>query len=99
MNVSSTHREKTKNLILNVENYSYLNLLQNPSFHRSEENSQFHANQSESKESYRNGRWHPTEHSRFVKACLIFGNNWKKVRKFVFILGQGVCEDQILRTN
>lgn len=29
---------------------------------------------------YRNGRWLPCEHIRFVKGCLAHGNNWKKVK-------------------
>jgi hypothetical protein len=28
---------------------------------------------------YRTGRWQPTEHVRFIKGCLQYGNNWKKV--------------------
>ena len=28
---------------------------------------------------YRNGRWLPNEHMRFLKGCLLYGNNWKKV--------------------
>lgn len=35
------------------------------------------ANEDTSK--YRNGRWLPFEHIRFVKGCLAHGNNWKKV--------------------
>lgn len=34
---------------------------------------------SENNEDYRTGRWHPSEHYRFVKGCLLHGNNWKKV--------------------
>ena len=30
-------------------------------------------------EDYRTGRWHPSEHFRFIKGCLQHGNNWKKV--------------------
>lgn len=33
----------------------------------------------ESSGEYRNGRWHPNEHYRFIKGCLLYGNNWKKV--------------------
>ncbi len=28
---------------------------------------------------YKNGRWQPAEHLRFIKGCLLYGNNWKKV--------------------
>ena len=28
---------------------------------------------------FRNGRWMATEHNRFLKGCLLYGNNWKKV--------------------
>jgi hypothetical protein len=28
---------------------------------------------------FRNGRWQPFEHLRFIKGCLLYGNNWKKV--------------------
>jgi hypothetical protein len=31
---------------------------------------------------FRTGRWHPNEHIRFIKGCLLFGNNWKKVSIF-----------------
>ena len=33
----------------------------------------------EKNEEYRTGRWHPSEHYRFIKGCLQYGNNWKKV--------------------
>jgi hypothetical protein len=33
------------------------------------------------KKIYVNGRWQSCEHSRFIKALMIFGNNWKKVLK------------------
>ena len=29
------------------------------------------------------GRWKQEEHFRFIKGCLLFGNNWKKVKKYV----------------
>lgn len=32
----------------------------------------------------KNGRWSPHEHLRFLKGCLLFGNNWKKVYSFIF---------------
>ena len=28
---------------------------------------------------FKNGRWQPFEHLRFIKGCLLYGNNWKKV--------------------
>jgi hypothetical protein len=28
---------------------------------------------------FRNGRWQSFEHLRFIKGCLLYGNNWKKV--------------------
>ncbi len=28
---------------------------------------------------FKNGRWLPCEHIRFLKGCLLYGNNWKKV--------------------
>jgi len=36
----------------------------------------------------RNGRWGKKEHLRFLKGCLLHGNNWKKVNFtfFVFFL-------------
>jgi SHAQKYF class myb-like DNA-binding protein len=30
-----------------------------------------------------NGRWKQEEHFRFIKGCLLFGNNWKKVKNYV----------------
>ena len=35
---------------------------------------------SEQNDLYRTGRWQPSEHVRFIKGCLQYGNNWKKVR-------------------
>lgn len=31
----------------------------------------------------RQGRWLTQEHIRFVKGCLLYGNNWKKVKECV----------------
>ena len=31
---------------------------------------------------YKTGRWHPSEHVRFIKGCLQYGNNWKKVNNY-----------------
>lgn len=28
---------------------------------------------------FKEGRWTADEHAKFVKSCLIYGNNWKKV--------------------
>ena len=33
--------------------------------------------------SYLNGRWTYEEHIRFLKGCLLYGNNWKKVENYV----------------
>jgi hypothetical protein len=35
---------------------------------------------------FRNGRWQPFEHLRFIKGCLLYGNNWKKVNYAFFII-------------
>lgn len=35
----------------------------------------------EENDQFRTGRWQPQEHFRFIKGCLMYGNNWKKVRK------------------
>ena len=35
------------------------------------------------KEENLNGRWNQEEHIRFIKGCLLYGNNWKKVKKYV----------------
>ncbi len=32
---------------------------------------------------YRNGRWTTEEHKKFIKALILYGNNWKKVQSFV----------------
>ena len=29
------------------------------------------------------GRWNSDEHKRFIKGCLLYGNNWKKVEGYV----------------
>jgi hypothetical protein len=28
---------------------------------------------------YKEGRWDTEEHQKFVKSCIIYGNNWRKV--------------------
>lgn len=33
----------------------------------------------QNKEFHNTGRWTQNEHFRFIKGCLLFGNNWKKV--------------------
>lgn len=33
----------------------------------------------EKDELIQNGRWRNEEHIRFIKGCLLFANNWKKV--------------------
>jgi hypothetical protein len=33
----------------------------------------------DNKGEFKNGRWQPFEHLRFIKGCLLYGNNWKKV--------------------
>lgn len=38
---------------------------------------------SEMNEEYKSGRWHPDEHYRFIKGCLQYGNNWKKVNLII----------------
>lgn len=30
-----------------------------------------------------NGRWSQKEHLLFIKGCLLYGNNWKKVKKYI----------------
>jgi hypothetical protein len=40
-------------------------------------------NLSEEKEENLNGRWNHEEHIRFIKGCLLFGNNWKKVKNML----------------
>ena len=34
---------------------------------------------------FKNGRWLPCEHLRFIKGCLLYGNNWKKVKYTFFV--------------
>ena len=33
---------------------------------------------------YRSGRWENDEHIRFLKGCLMYGNNWKKVNTKIY---------------
>lgn len=65
---------------------------------------------SENNELYRSGRWQPSEHIRFIKGCLQYGNNWKKVsfgltHLIIFIyayllnLGKRMCENKIVSSN
>ena len=34
---------------------------------------------------YKTGRWEKNEHYKFLKGCLLYGNNWKKVKIFFFV--------------
>jgi hypothetical protein len=52
--------------------------LQNPKHEDSSEEN-LSGNDNSDNEEYRTGRWHPSEHVRFIKGCLQYGNNWKKV--------------------
>lgn len=36
-----------------------------------------------SKHEKRQGRWLHAEHFRFIKGCLLYGNNWKQVKECV----------------
>jgi hypothetical protein len=47
-------------------------------------------------ENYRNGRWQPCEHYRFIKGCLQYGNNWKKVITFLILNLKGIISFLIL---
>ena len=38
-----------------------------------------HLSDSEGNDGYKTGRWNADEHYRFIKGCLHYGNNWKKV--------------------
>lgn len=42
-----------------------------------------HMSESDDHDGYKTGRWNPDEHYRFIKGCLQFGNNWKKVIYFI----------------
>lgn len=46
-----------------------------------EDNSAEEDNSRENEENgdYKNGRWEKQEHLKFLKGCLLHGNNWKKV--------------------
>lgn len=44
------------------------------------------SNEDENNDQYRTGRWHHSEHLRFIKGCLLHGNNWKKVKNFKQII-------------
>lgn len=55
-------------------NYSNNQMLNNPPI------SKYLLNKfTQNKEFYNTGRWTQNEHFRFIKGCLLFGNNWKKV--------------------
>ncbi len=46
----------------------------------SEENSEISRdNEDNENGEYKNGRWEKIEHLKFLKGCLLHGNNWKKV--------------------
>ena len=37
----------------------------------------------ENEDNLQKGRWNNDEHIRFIKGCLLYKNNWKKVKKYV----------------
>jgi hypothetical protein len=75
MSLNPNSIEKNLNLNMSLNNFSKENIsaggydtCNDQSLSNSEDNKQF-----------RNGRWLPNEHMRFIKGCLLYGNNWKKV--------------------
>ena len=40
-------------------------------------------NSEENEDNLQKGRWNNDEHIRFIKGCLLYKNNWKKVKKYV----------------
>ena len=54
-------------LLYNIQNNDYLN----ESINKEKESSDT--------EEYNYGRWNEEEHIKFIKGCLLYGNDWKKV--------------------
>ena len=50
-------------------------------FSLSNNNTSIKANQEKSK--FSSGRWHLSEHKKFLEAIIKFGNDWKKVEKYI----------------
>ena len=79
MNPNIQQTEKKEIFMLNSQVNN--NLLSNPN--KEEDNSLdnlSNENKSNDEEgNFKSGRWHPQEHERFIKGCLLYGNNWKKV--------------------
>ena len=48
---------------------------------------------------YKEGRWDSDEHQKFVKSCIIFGNNWRKVSTNYKSLGSERNKDKEFRAN
>ena len=57
------------------------NNINNNNFTYSEEDNFFSISQEKSK--FSSGRWHLNEHKKFLEAIIKFGNDWKKVEKYI----------------
>jgi hypothetical protein len=50
---------------------------------------------------FKEGRWEEEEHRLFVKSCLIYGNNWRKVNSLfkILFLGSERYKNTVLGSN
>ena len=44
---------------------------------------EINSEENEKNENYRQGRWLQSEHFRFLKGCLLYGNNWTEIKKCI----------------
>jgi hypothetical protein len=70
--------------IIKLENPE-LFIISNDKYKCSSDEMMSEAEVSENNDTYKTGRWHPSEHYRFIKGCLMYGNNWKKVSNIISI--------------
>ena len=59
--------------------YNLVNSLNN----NENNNDSLDLNEDENNNNILNGRWSQTEHFLFIKGCLLYGNYWKKVKKYI----------------
>ena len=86
-NENKSTKENVDNKNENIEKQTYK---ETPQFKKSNEeilvekqcsNLTFDLNKHNEEElAYKTGRWTSGEHYRFIKGCLLFGNDWKKVK-------------------
>ena len=80
--ITNKDEEKFHSSVKSIDSINLLNHTRSTDMLEISNNSN---NSNEVKANHQTGRWLLSEHSRFIKGCLMFGNNWKKVKLFLKI--------------